>query len=460
MKINVLTLFPEMIENIAKESILGKAVEAGFISINAVNIRDYTQDKHNRVDDYTYGGGAGMLIQAQPVYDCYMNTVSGNKGRCIYVTPQGRPFTQRMAQSFAQEEELTIICGHYEGIDERVLEEVVTDYVSIGDYVLTGGELAAMVITDAVARLVPEVLGNGESAEIESFHRNLLEYPQYTRPAVWHEKEVPEVLFSGDPKKVEAWRYEKSLERTRQRRPDLYELHIVEQEILNWLSQFKRDFVFVSEPLRRGLCEILVWDADQLVILRDPVNYNTYIVCSEFYDLEDILDDELIDEIKEDMITVFYENQAKLIAAKCGLDTTVEYLEYVYTAKEKKSVASKHDIRPLTLEHLDYVNANYEEDEDYCTKLLKYGMLYGYFLDDKLVGFVGNHFMGCAGVLFVDEAYRRQGIAKVLVQFIINKTLEKGETLYCFVEKDNEPSHNLQKAMGMFPASKNIYTVF
>ena len=195
-KFHILTLFPEMILQGLAPSVIGRAVEKGVISLNAVDIRDYTLDRHGKVDDYPYGGGAGMLMQAQPVYDAYRAVAGDRRVRTIYLTPQGRPFTQDMAADFAREEELVFLCGHYEGIDERVLERVVTDQVSIGDYVLTGGELAAMVMIDAIARLIPGVLGNGESAEEESFHNNLLEYPQYSRPEIWQGVRVPEVLLS------------------------------------------------------------------------------------------------------------------------------------------------------------------------------------------------------------------------------------------------------------------------
>lgn len=234
MKFHVLTLFPEMITGALSTSIIGKAMERGQISLEAINMRDYTLDKHNKVDDYTYGGGAGMLIQAQPVYDAYQSLLRQDKPRprTIYVTPQGPTFNQTMAKEFAMEEELVILCGHYEGIDERVLEEIVTDYVSIGDYVLTGGELPAMVMIDAISRFVPGVLNNDESAMTESFHDDLLEYPQYTRPAVWHGKEVPAILLSGDHKKVEDWRLEQSVIRTKERRPDLYALYEARQALL------------------------------------------------------------------------------------------------------------------------------------------------------------------------------------------------------------------------------------
>lgn len=206
-------------------SIIGRAMAKGLLTINAVNIRDFAENKHNRVDDYTYGGGAGMLMQAGPVYGAYRSVAdkASCKPRVVYLSPQGQTFSQSMAEEFAREEELIFLCGHYEGIDERVLEEIVTDYVSIGDYVLTGGELPAMVMIDAVSRLIPGVLHNDASAEFESFQDNLLEYPQYTRPEEWHGKKVPEILLSGHHANVEKWRREQSVIRTALRRPDLLE---------------------------------------------------------------------------------------------------------------------------------------------------------------------------------------------------------------------------------------------
>ena len=224
---HILTLFPEMVLQGLHTSILGRAVERNCISIEAVNIRDYTLDKHGKVDDYTYGGGAGMLMQAQPVYDAWLAVEEriaargASGGRVIYVTPQGRTFHQKMAQELAQEEDLIFLCGHYEGIDERVLEEIVTDEISLGDYVLTGGELPAMVMVDAISRMVPGVLSNRESAMFDSFQDGLLEYPQYSRPRQWRGREVPEILLSGHHANVEKWRREQSLLRTKERRPDL-----------------------------------------------------------------------------------------------------------------------------------------------------------------------------------------------------------------------------------------------
>lgn len=227
----IMTLFPEMVEQGLKTSIIGRAVEKEILRIEAVNIRDYTTNKHGKVDDYPYGGGAGMVMQAQPIYDAYQAIVDriGRRPRTIYLTPKGQTFHQGMAKEFALDEELVFLCGHYEGVDERVLEEIVTDYVSIGDYVLTGGELAAMVMVDAISRMVPGTLSNQESGETETFHNYLLEYPQYSRPEIWRDKKVPEVLLSGHHKNIEAWRLEQSIALTKKNRPDLYERY-VEQE--------------------------------------------------------------------------------------------------------------------------------------------------------------------------------------------------------------------------------------
>ncbi len=223
MNFYVLTLFPEMVENGCGTSILGRAAGRGLLSVNAINIRDYTTEKHGHVDDAPYGGGAGMVMQAAPVCDAYdaLCAKIGKRPRVLYMTPQGRVFNQAIAEELAKEDDLVFLCGHYEGIDERALELIVTDELSIGDYVLTGGELPAMVMIDCIARLIPGVLNNDVSAEIESFHDNLLEYPQYTRPEVYKDLRVPEVLLSGHHANIEKWRRQQSIRRTLERRPDL-----------------------------------------------------------------------------------------------------------------------------------------------------------------------------------------------------------------------------------------------
>ena len=221
----VLTLFPEMITNACGESILGRASQKGLISVEAINIRDYSTDKHNRVDDYPYGGGAGMVMQPMPVYDAWKDLTEriGKKPRVLFMTPQGKPFSQKLAEEYAKEEDLIFLCGHYEGIDQRVLDLIVTDEVSAGDFVLTGGELPAMMMIDCISRLVPGVLNNEASAQDESFEGNLLEYPQYTKPAVWRDRAVPDVLLSGHHANVEKWRREQMIIRTADKRPDMIE---------------------------------------------------------------------------------------------------------------------------------------------------------------------------------------------------------------------------------------------
>ena len=223
MNFHIMTLFPEMITQGMSQSITGRAINKGLISVDAVDIRDFTVNRNRRVDDYPYGGGAGMVMQAQPVYDCYQALKKKIKGPhpVVYMTPQGRVFNQSIAREFLQYEDVVFLCGHYEGIDERALELIVTDQISIGDFVLTGGELPAMMIMDCISRLVPGVLNNDVSADIESFHDNLLEYPQYTRPEEFMGKRVPEVLFTGHHGNVEKWRRRQSIIRTLKNRPDL-----------------------------------------------------------------------------------------------------------------------------------------------------------------------------------------------------------------------------------------------
>lgn len=286
MNFHILTLFPEMVENGLKTSIIGRAVAGGLLSIEAVNIRDFAFNKHQSVDDYPYGGGAGMLMQAEPVYLAYKDieeriqkriqnakmqnaeteeqdaevkvqnagiqdaeTVSPDKKlRVVYLSPQGKTFDQKMAEELAEEEDLVLLCGHYEGIDERVLEEIVTDYVSIGDYVLTGGELPAMVMVDTISRLMPGVLHNDVSAEFESFQDNLLEYPQYSRPEEWHGKKVPPVLLSGHHANIEKWRREQSILRTYERRPDLLEKSSLTWKEKKWLEETVKEKTVHEEP--------------------------------------------------------------------------------------------------------------------------------------------------------------------------------------------------------------------
>lgn len=242
MNFHVLTLFPEMIMNGLETSILGRAAAKGIVSFEAVNIRDYTLERHGKVDDYPYGGGAGMVMQAEPIYRAYEALVEkiGKKPRVIYMTPQGKTFNQNIAEDLAKEEDLVFLCGHYEGVDERVLEMIATDYLSAGDYVLTGGELPAMMMIDCISRLVSGVLNNNVSAEFETFHDNLLEYPQYTRPEVFMGKKVPDILLSGHHANVEKWRREQSIIRTLKNRPELLEDAVLSKKEQKFLDELLR----------------------------------------------------------------------------------------------------------------------------------------------------------------------------------------------------------------------------
>ena len=242
MNFHVLTLFPEMIMNGLETSILGRAAAKGIVTFEAMNIRDYTLERHGKVDDYPYGGGAGMVMQAEPIYRAYEALVEkiGKKPRVIYMTPQGKTFNQNIAEDLAKEEDLVFLCGHYEGVDERVLEMIATDYLSAGDYVLTGGELPAMMMIDCISRLVPGVLNNNVSAEFETFHDNLLEYPQYTRPEVFMGKKVPDILLSGHHSNVEKWRREQSIIRTLKNRPELLEDAVLSKKEQKFLDELLR----------------------------------------------------------------------------------------------------------------------------------------------------------------------------------------------------------------------------
>ena len=225
MRIDILTLFPEMCERVYSESIIGRSIAKGLLEIKSHNIRDFAVNKHKNVDDTPYGGGMGMLMMAQPIYDCYMHVCkeTGAKPYLIYMSPQGKVLTQEKVKELAKMDNIAILCGHYEGVDERVIESIVDEEISIGDYVLTGGELPALVLSDSVARMLPGVLANDEAMEKESHYSGLLEYPQYTKPAVWNDMPVPEVLLSGHHANIEKWRNEQSLKRTKERRPDLLE---------------------------------------------------------------------------------------------------------------------------------------------------------------------------------------------------------------------------------------------
>lgn len=461
MKFKVLTLFPEMIRDGLRTSITGRALENNLIELETVNIRAYSQDKHGRVDDYTYGGGAGMLMQAQPVFDAWQAQVSGRKTRTIYVTPQGRLFSQSYAAELAQEKELIFLCGHYEGIDQRVLDEVVTDYVSIGDYVLTGGELPAMVMIDAISRLIPGVLHNEESAETESFHRNLLEYPQYSRPEVWHGQKVPDVLLSGDHRKIAAWRLEQSEGLTRERRPDLYAKYERQEAVIQVLSREKRLHIHMIESLRRGRGEVIFWK-DRVVCVYDPDYRLGMFTAAPGKDaasqLIAAIPQNILDEMKFVVTTDIAINRE--LADRLSGDTiriTSEGRLACYTQRTFLPVKYK-DIRLLKDVDLEYLTAHREwQDADQPAERIRAKAFYGAYAEERLVGFCGWLPDGRIGGLYVEKAFRRQGIGTSLEAFCINRQLEMGFVPYGFIPKENEVALRMQGSMGLYLSEGHVW---
>lgn len=243
MRIDILTLFPDMCDAVLSQSIIGRARQANKVEINCVDIRDYTLDKHRRVDDKPYGGGMGMIMAPQPIYDCFTSLCEeiGARPHLIYLTPQGKTLTQERVKELSKLDNIALLCGHYEGIDERVIEALEPEEISVGDYVLTGGELPALIVADAVSRMLPGVLSDDECFEEESHYNSLLEYPQYTHPSVWNDREVPEILLSGHHAKVDKWRREQSLKRTYERRPDMLENAELTKDDIAFLSKLKKE---------------------------------------------------------------------------------------------------------------------------------------------------------------------------------------------------------------------------
>ena len=465
MRFHVLTLFPEMVLGCLNTSILGRAADRGLLEVDAVNIRDYTLDKHKKVDDYPYGGGAGMLMQAQPVFDAWQAVRQKSGSACpmrvIYVTPQGKVFNQQMAREFAGEEELCFLCGHYEGVDERVLEEIVTDYVSIGDYVLTGGELPAAVMIDAIARMVPGVLKNQESGEVESFQENLLEYPQYTRPEVWNGRPVPEVLLSGDHAKVDAWRKERSVERTKQRRPDLYAGYDLPGRALEYLKKDKLLHADMIEDIRNGQAKVLAVREDG-VILKDTVS-GVYMVTAQNPDVGERLLSMADPDAK--VFTCHQRFLAESIERRFQKTFLSECFQVVYTKKSPLPGPEGIAVRTLGEEYTDLVHSLYPliEKRERVREILGQGILYGAFLPgekgEELAGFIGTHEEGSMGILHVLEKFRHRGIAQQLERFLINRLLEQGKTPYGHIFTDNLASLQLQKKMGFRVCPGKIYWI-
>lgn len=465
MKFHILTLFPDMVAGGLAESITGRAAAEGKIEIHTVNIRDYTENKHKKVDDYPYGGGAGMLMQAQPVYDAFTavkkEAGEGKALRVVYLTPQGRTFNQELAEEFAKEEELVLLCGHYEGIDERVLRKIVTDPVSLGDFVLTGGELPAMVVVDAVARLVPGVLHNGMSAEKESFQGSLLEYPQYTRPEVWMGERVPEVLLSGDHKKVERWRRERAVERTRRLRPDLHEEYERGREALRLLLFDKPAHIDMIEALRRENAKLLHAGEDG-VLLREKKSGIYMLTASDETAAQAILEgcgilDEAAGE-KEFCLVMHQDYMRERLTGELGLHAGAPCRQAVYTRNTPLRVSGGFSLRPLEERYLELILKTYRaaEDTEYIRGRAAKGVMYGAFLEESLAGFIGLHEEGSMGMLEVLEPYRRRGAALALESDCINRQLSLGFLPYCQIDTENEASFALQRKLGLRISEKEL----
>ena len=464
MRFHVLTLFPDMIIDGLSTSILGKAQEKKLMSVEAINIRDFTTDKHKKVDDYPYGGGAGLLMQAQPVYEAYKSVCSGigKKARTIYLTPQGRVFDQRMALELSKEEELIFLCGHYEGIDERVLEEIVTDYVSLGDFVLTGGEMPAMIMIDAISRLLPGVLHNEGSAQEESFSGYLLEYPQYTRPEIFMGKSVPKPLLSGNHKEIRQWRLHAAEERTKKRRPDLYATYEKLLECKNELKKNKLHHVGMTELISRGQAKLLYHDTNG-TLLQDRVSgvYMLTVVNKEcgIRILNEIFGSKETVQKREDIYSFITHQEfmneyvEEFFSMHCDFGCFME----VYTRKEMLSVKDTR-IRRLTLEDLNSIIHVYNQlPESYLKERLLSGAMYGAYVEDTLVGFLGEHQDGSMGMLYVLQDFRRQGIAEALETNLINLTLKKGYTPFCRVMEHNDGAHKLQEKLLLYTAKGKVW---
>ncbi len=443
-------------------SITGRALKQGKININAVDIRDFSEDKHRRVDDYPYGGGAGMLMQAQPVYDAWEHVTAAfakekkRAVRTVYVTPQGEVFNQNKAEEFAKAEELILLCGHYEGIDERVLEDIVTDYVSIGDYVLTGGELAAMVIVDAVARLVPGVLHNEESAQTESFFGNLLEYPQYSRPEVWHGKAVPSVLLSGNQKEIDSFRREQSVLRTRERRPDLFAAYQMLEDCKRRLQKQKLLHMDMIELINRGRAKPVSATEDEL-LLCDRVTGVFYHAglsvdtCAPFQ-AQDL----------SFRVALHSREAAERLEKEFGEIREFRYCQMVYTRREKLPVRGlyrpdgRESASGLCIRQTDAKECAElfsESDMQLCGEKEK---LFGAFLHGEIAGAAWADERGSLGMIYVRKKLRGQHIASALGTYMVNAALESGWMPYVQLRESDVELSAVWEKMGLFCAKEPV----
>ena len=474
MRIDIMTLFPETLGDVLSESILGRAQERGYIHIDTHQIRDYTANKQNQVDDYPYGGGRGAIMNADPLYRCWEAVCdeAGGPVHTIYLSPCGHTFRQADAIRLSKLDNLILVCGHYEGIDQRFIDECVDEEISLGDFVLTGGEIAAMAVTDAVCRMVPGVLADPECFEDESHFNGLLEYPQYTRPAVWHGRAIPEILTSGNHEKVRQWRRKQSLRRTRERRPDLYEKYDRLQQCVQILMKQKLLHMDMIELIRRGRAR-LVYQQEGEILLKDMVTgiyFHTRMM-----PLADHKDWKLPEYLKEhgesiSCMVTHQENMVDVIQTKLGLSVSEECWQVVYTKREKMPVRGlygpngirKEDglcIRLLDETSQEFVVEHYETGDSgaYVRSRIHNKAVYGAFYGEKIVGFAGQHEEGSLGMLFVLPQYRSRHVAAALETYMVNLSVERGEVPYGHVITGNTACEKMQESLGLCKAKGKVY---
>ena len=434
MNFHVLTLFPDMVKQGLSESILGRAEKNGYLTVQAVNIRDYTLDKHGKVDDYPYGGGAGLLMQAQPVFDAHkacMEKIGKENVRTIYLSPRGKTFNQRMAEELAEEEDLIFLCGHYEGIDERVLEEIVTDTVSIGDFVLTGGELPAMMMIDAIARLIPGVLHNDFSAVDESFSGYLLEYPQYTRPEEWHGKTVPKELLSGNHKVIRKWRKEKSEENTKNARPDLYEkyeeLMQVKEELIRKNKLLHKD---MTELIDRGNA-VLIKRTGEAVLLQNRKTGTFYLTCDRA-------------EAGEEMLSTI-EPWGQMNSKQIGCSHRIILHQDIPLSKEDYQKAGPYDLYVYTRKEITDGGKTQGKQESEMVLESPEG---DFFCKPDM-------FDPDAGT--VDEVKEREEELMAAHKNYLNESLKRGIVPYTYVPVQDLDMHRILESSNLYKAKGSIW---
>ncbi|MGN0386968.1 MAG: tRNA (guanosine(37)-N1)-methyltransferase TrmD [Lachnospiraceae bacterium] len=434
MNFHVLTLFPDMVKQGLSESILGRAEKNGYLTVQAVNIRDYTLDKHGKVDDYPYGGGAGLLMQAQPVFDAHkacMEKIGKEKVRTIYLSPRGKTFNQRMAEELAEEEDLIFLCGHYEGIDERVLEEIVTDTVSIGDFVLTGGELPAMMMIDAIARLIPGVLHNDFSAVDESFSGYLLEYPQYTRPEEWHGKTVPKELLSGNHKVIRKWRKEKAEENTKNVRPDLYEkyeeLMQVKEELIRKNKLLHKD---MTELIDRGNA-VLIERTGEAVLLQNRKTGTFYLTCDRA-------------EAGQEMLAAI-ESWEQKNAKQTGCPQRIILHQDIPLSKEDYQKAGPYDLYVYTRKEItDAGKTRGKQESEMVLESPEGDFMYKPGMFDPDAG-------------TVDEVKEREEELMAAHKDYLHESLKRGIVPYTYVPVQDLDLHRILESLNLYKAKGSIW---